>query len=229
MEKYIRHLPCGAYTNLKKNVITFDIFMDILDNSGHFAQRGHQSPSDSELDILDSERHLAINIEYHLLDFSSISGPNYIFTTSATNLDIMIKADGFRVIYLSYICQLNMFDIDIRAEQFINVINTEYHLLEYSGINGPNYISVTEAINFDIMVRADRFIRIIQPSHIILLIKTKGLIKAITVELCLLHASSTSQSSYISMTITFRVDIAVKEERFHQNHSVILHQLAQQP
>ena len=92
MEKYIRHLPCGAYTNLKKSVITFDIFMDILDNSGHFAQRGHQSPSDSELDILDSERHLAINIEYLLLDFSSISGPNYIFTSSATNLDIMIKA-----------------------------------------------------------------------------------------------------------------------------------------
>ena len=114
----------------------------------------------------------------------------------------------------------NMFDIDIKAEQLISVINTEYHLLEYSSINGPSYISVTGAINLDITVKADRFIRIIQPSHIILLnnqdivIKTKEFIKTITVELRLLHISSISQASHIFMTTTFRIDIVVKEERF---------------
>ena len=220
MEKHIRHLPYGAYFNLKKSIIKFDIFMDILDNSGHSAQRGHQSPSDSELYISDSEWHLAINIEYHLLDFSSISGPNYIFTTAASHLDIMIKVDRLRVIHLSCICQINMLDIDIRAKQPTSVINIEYHLLEYSSVNGPNYIFVTEAINLDIMVKADRFIRIVQPSHINLLnnqdivIKTEGFIKTITVELHLLHISSISQASYISTTTTFRVDIPVKEERF---------------
>ena len=132
----------------------------------------------------------------------------------------MIRADEFRAIHLSYICQLNMFDIDIKAEQFINVINTEYHLLEYSSINGPSYISVTGAINLDIMVKADRFIRILQPSHIILLnnqdivIKTEEFIKTITIELHLLHISSIIQASYVFMTTTFSVDIVVKEERF---------------
>ena len=113
-----------------------------------------------------------------------------------------------------------MIDINIKAEQLINVIDTEYHLLEYSSINGPSYISVTGAINLDIVVKAYRFIRILQPSHIILLnnqdivIKTEGFIKTITVELYLLHISSISQASYIFMTTTFRVDIVVKEERF---------------
>ena len=144
------------HINVKKSISKVDIFMGILDIPGHFAQRGHQSPSDIEMDISDFKWHFAINIEYHLLDFSSISGPNYLSITSAINLDIMIKADGFiRVIHLSYICLLNISDINIKAEQFISVINLEHHRLNFNSISGPYYISVTSAINLDILIKAD--------------------------------------------------------------------------
>ena len=89
-----------------------------------------------------------------------------------------------------------MLDINIKAEQPIIVINTEYHLLDYSSISGPSYISATGAINLDIMVKADRFIRTICPSHIILLnnqdivIKKERFIKTFIVELHLLTAAA---------------------------------------
>ena len=98
-EEHIRSPHLGVY-HLKKVIIKFDIVLGILDIPGHFAQRGHQSPTVIRLDILDCEWHLAINIEYHMLDFSSISGPNYLSITSAINLDIIVKAERFiRVIH----------------------------------------------------------------------------------------------------------------------------------
>ena len=92
--------------HLKKDLIKFDIILDILDILGHFAQRGHQSPIAIKLDII---------AEYHLLDFSSISGPNHFSVTSAINLDIIVNMERFRVIHLSYIYLLNM-PVIIRAE-----------------------------------------------------------------------------------------------------------------
>ena len=200
MEEHIRSVHLGAHINLKKVIIKFDI----LDNLGHFAQRGHQSPTVIKLDILDCEWHLAITVEYHILDFSSISGPNYLSITSAINLDIIVNVERFiRVIHLFYIYHLNMPDIiraeqhaehhlldyisisesnytsatNIKAEQIISDIFAEYHLLDYICINGPNYISATRAINLNIMVKADRFIRTISPSHINLLINQDIVIK----------------------------------------------------
>ena len=220
IEKSIKRSHLGVHLDLKKDIIKFDIITDILDFPGHLAQRGHQSPSDMELDIFDSKWHLAINIEYHLLDFSSISRPNYLSITSVINLDIIIKADGFRVIRLSYIHQFNMLDIIVRTEQTINVINIDYHMLEYSSISGPNYITVTEVINLDIMVKVDRFIRTVCPSSINLLnnqntvIKTEGFIKTIIVEPYPLCISDISQADYILMTSGFRVDTVVRAERF---------------
>ena len=122
-EKYIKSWQPGVHINFKKSIIKFDIHMGILDILGHFAQRGHHSPSDIEMDISDFEWHFAINIEYHLLDFSSISGPDYLSITSAINVDIIIKADRFiRVIHLFYIYLFNNLDIAIKADQFISVI-----------------------------------------------------------------------------------------------------------
>ena len=39
-------------------------------------------------------RHFAINIEYHLLDFSSINGPNYLSITSITSWSRLIDSSG---------------------------------------------------------------------------------------------------------------------------------------
>ena len=200
MEEHIRSVHLGAHINLKKVIIKFDV----LDNLGHLAQSGHQSPTVIKLDILDCEWHLAITVEYHILDFSSISGPNYLSITSAINLDIIVNVERFiRVIHLFYICHLNMPDIiraeqhaehhlldyisisesnytsatNIKAEQIISDIFAEYHLLDYICINGPNYISATRFINLNIMVKTDRFIRTICPLHINLLINQDIVIK----------------------------------------------------
>ena len=190
------HLP-GVY-HLKKDLIKFDTVLDILDILGHFAQRGHQSPIDIKSDIFE---------EYHLLDFSSISGPNHLSVTSAINLDIIVNMERFiRVIHLWYLYHLNIFNmtvilkaeqqaeyhlldytsisrsnytsaIDIKAEQIISDIFAEYHLLDYICINRPDYISVIGAINLDIAVKTDRFVRTICSSHINLLINQDIVIK----------------------------------------------------
>ena len=78
--------------------------------------------------------------EYHLLDYISISMPDY-------SAPICVKAE--------------LINKDIFAE---------YHLLDYICINGPNHISVNRVINLDITIKAERFIRTICPSHINLLI-----------------------------------------------------------
>ena len=85
--------------------------------------------------------------EYHLLDFSNISMPNYPSS-------ICIKAD--------------LISRDIFAE---------YHLLDYICINGPKYISVIRVINLDINIKAERFIRTICPLHISLFINQDMVIK----------------------------------------------------
>ena len=168
-EKYIRSWKPEAHIHLKKkSIIKFDIFMDILDILGHFAQRGHQPPSDIEMDISDFKWHFAINIEFHLLGYSSISGPNYLFVTSAINLHTLIKADGFiRVSHLPYINLLNNMDIATKTEQFIRATSSKHHRLDFSSISGPNCISITFVINLDIMVKAERFIRTTHHLHLL--------------------------------------------------------------
>ena len=191
--------------NLEKVIIKFDIVIGIMNTLGHFAQRGHQSPTVIKLNI---------TVEYHVIDFSSISGPNYLSITSVINLDIIVKVERFiRVIYLPYVHQFNIFDI-IEAEQFAE------HLLDYICINGPNYISVTRAININIMVKADRFIRTICPSFIYLHfnqnidIKTEEFITTIRVEPCLPHHGNINCINYVFMASGFSIDIIVKEEKF---------------
>ena len=147
-EKYIRSWHLGIHINFKKSITKFDIHMGVLDIPGHFAQRGHQSPSDIEMDISDFKWHFAINIEYHLLDFSSISGPDHISVTATINLDIMTKADRFiRTIHPSYINLLNNQDIAIKAERFINAINTEHHPLDLSNISHDQWSQLPPRYN----------------------------------------------------------------------------------
>ena len=200
-KKYIRSWHSGIYINFKESIIIrFDIFMDIL-----FAQRGNQSPSDISMDISDFKWHFVINIEYHLLDFSSISGPYYLSIASAINLDIVIKADRFiRVNHLSYICLF-------KADQFVNVINFEHHQVNLNSISGPSYIFVTLAINLDILIKADRFISAVHPSYINLfnspgiVVNADRFIRAIYSEYYLLDLGS--------ITAAFNFDIMVKVER----------------
>ena len=197
IEEHNRSHHLGVY-HLKKNLIKFDIVLDISDILGHFARRGHQSPIVIKSDII---------AEYYLLDFSSINGPNHLSVTSAINLDIIVNMERFiRVIHLWYIYHLNILNmyviikaeqqaeyhlldytsisksnytsaIGIKAEQIISDIFAEYHLLDYISIKGPNYISVIRAIKRDIVVKTDRFIRTICPSHINLLINQDIAIK----------------------------------------------------
>ena len=236
-EEHIRSSHSKAH-NIKKVIIKFDIVLSILDTLGHFAQRGHQSPTVIKLNI---------TVEYHIIDFSSIRGPNYLSIISAINLDIKVNAERFiRVIHLFYIYQFNIFDIieaeqfaehhlldhisiskpnytsviDIKTEQNISDIFAEYHLLDYICISGPNYISVTSAINLNIMAKADRFIRTICPSSIKLYInqnidiKTEGFIKTIRVEPCLPYHGNISCINCVFLTSGFSTDIIVKEEKF---------------
>ena len=222
--------------HLRKDLIKFDIVLDILDIIGHFAQRGHQSPTTIKSDII---------AEYHLLDFSSISGPNHFSVTSAFNSDIIVNMEKFiRIAHLWYtyhINALNMNDIikpeqpaeylmldyisiskfsypsatGIKAEHINSNIFAEYHLLDYICINGPNYIPVIGVINLDIVIKADRFIRIICPSHINLFIKTKGLIKIVKVKPCLPHHyGNISHISYDFNSSSSSIDIFVKKEKF---------------
>ena len=168
-----------------------DIVFDIFNILGHFAQRGHQSSTIIKSDSI---------IEYHLLDFSSISGPNFFSVPSVINTDIMVIMEKFiRVTHLwctyhNVILDMNdiirpepsaeyhlldytsisRFDhpasICIKAELINEDIFAEYHLLDYICIIGPNHISVNRVINFDININAERFIRTICPSDIRLFI-----------------------------------------------------------
>ena len=70
--------------NLKKVINKSDIVFDILDIIRHFAQRGHQSPIIIKLDSI---------TKHHLLDFTSISGPNFFSVSSAINSDIMVTVE----------------------------------------------------------------------------------------------------------------------------------------
>ena len=104
----------------------------------------HQSPSDIEMDISGLKRHFAINIEYHQLDFSSISGPAHTSVTLAINLDITVKADRFiGTIHPSSINLLNNLDIAIKAERFIRTT----HLPHINLLN-----------NLDIDIKAERLV-----------------------------------------------------------------------
>ena len=182
----------GAH-NLKKVIIKLDIFLNILDNLGHFAQRGHQSPTIIKQDVPAVIRIDIIDLGYHIIDFSSISGPNYLSITPAINLDIIVKAERFiKSIHLFYINNPNVSNI-VRSEQFaehhmldhvsisrsnhisvidiqtelnINDIFVEYHLLDYTSISGPNYVFVPSTINLDFYTKADRLIRAICSSVI---------------------------------------------------------------
>ena len=207
--------------------------MDIV---GHFAQRGHQSPTTIKSDII---------AEYHLLDFSSISGPNHFSFTSAINSDIIINMEKFiRVIHLWYTYHINILNMNdiikpeqpaeyhmldytsisrsnypsatgIKAEHINSDIFAEYHLLDYICINGPNYISVIGVINLDIVIKTDRFIRNICPSHINLFIKREGFIKTVKVEPCLHHHyGNSSHISYDFNSSSSSIDIFGKKEKF---------------
>ena len=139
-------------------------------------------------------------IEYQLLDFINISGPNFFSIPSAINIDIMVIMEKLiEVIHLWYTHHTNIFDMNdiirpessaeyhlldytsisrfnypapicIKAELINKDIFAEYHLLDYICINGPNHISVNRVINLDINIKAERFIRTICPSHINLFI-----------------------------------------------------------
>ena len=180
-------------SDFKKTIIELGIFLNILDNLGHFAQRGHHPSTVIKLDFPAVIKMDILDLEYHILDFSSISGLNYLSITSVINLDIIVKEERFiRTTHLLYINNFNMTDI-IRPEQFaehhmldhisisrpsiipviyiqtesdISDIFAEYHLLDYTSISGPNYISVLPAINIGIYIKEDRFIRSICPSFI---------------------------------------------------------------
>ena len=227
--------------NLKKVVIKSDIVFDILDIIGHFAQRGHQSPTTIKLDII---------TEYHLLDFSSISGPNFFSVPSAINSDIIVNVEKFiRVTHLWYTHHINILNMNdiirsepsaeyhlldyisismpnypspicIKAELINRDIFAEYHLLEYICINGPNHISVNRVINLDINTKAERFIRTIRPSRINLFINqdmvimTEVFIDTYKVELYLPHHhGNISHISYDFIISSYNIDILVKKKK----------------
>ena len=227
--------------HLRKDLIKFDIVLDILGIIGHFAQRGHQSSTTIELDSI---------IEYHLLDPSSISGPNRFSVPSAINSDIIVNVEKFIRIthlwYTHYINILNMNDI-IRSEpsaeyhllDYISIsifsypsptcinaelinrdIFAEYHLLDYICINGPNHISVIRVINLDINTKADRFIRTIRPSNLNLFINqdmvimTEVFIHTYKVELCLPHHHGNISHISCDLVISsYSIDILVKKKK----------------
>ena len=170
-----------------------DIVFDIFNILGHFAQRGHQTPTIIKLDSI---------IEYQLLDFTSIRGPNFFSVPSAINIDIVVITEKFIRVTRQWCTHhsviLNMNDIIrseslaehhlldytsisrldhpasicIKAELINKDIFAEYHLLDYICINGPNHISVNRVINLDINIKAERFIRTICPSYISLFINS---------------------------------------------------------
>ena len=178
-------------TYIKKVIIKSDIIVDVSNTLEHFAQRGHQSSTIIKLDSI---------IEYHLLDFTSISGPDLFSVPSAINIDIMaIMEKLIEVIHLWYTYHTTILDMNdiirpepsaeyhlldytsisrfdhpapicIKAELINKDTLAEYHLLDYICINGPNHISVNRVINLDINIKAERFIRTICPSHINLFI-----------------------------------------------------------
>ena len=185
----IRGSHLKAY--IKKVTIKSDIILDVINTLEHFAQRGHQSSTIIKLNSL---------IEYQLLDFTSISGPDLFSVPSAINIDIMVITEKLiEVIHLWHTHHTNIFDMNditrpessaeyhlldytsisrfnypapicIKAELINKDIFAEYHLLDYICINGPNHISVNRVINIDINIKAERFIRTFCPSHINLFI-----------------------------------------------------------
>ena len=205
--------------------ILSDIVFDVFNILGHFAQRGHQSPTIIKSDSI---------IEYHLLDFSSISGPNFFSVPSAINIDIMAIMEKFiRVTHLwctyhNIILDMNdiirpepsaeyhLLDytsigrldhpafICIKAELINEDIFAEYHLLDYICIIGPNHISVNRVINLDINIKAERFIRTICPLHISLFINDHR------VETCSSHPND--DISHIGYEFRY-ISIAVLEKK----------------
>ena len=187
----IRGSHLRAY--IKKVIIKSDIILDVFNILEHFAQRGHQSSTIIKLDSI---------IEYQLLDFTGISGPDFFSVPSAINIDIMVIMEKLiEVTHLWYTYHIYIFDMNniirsessaeyhlldytsisrfnfsaptcVKAELINKDIFAEYHLLDYICINGSNHISVNRVINLDINIKAERFIRTICPSHINLLINT---------------------------------------------------------
>ena len=187
----IRGSHLRAY--IRKVIIKSDIILDVFNTLEHFAQRGHQSSTIIKLDSI---------IEYQLLDFTSISGPDLFSVPSAINFDIMVIMEKLiEVMHLWYTYHIYIFDMNdisksessaeyhlldytsisrlnysapicVKAELINKDIFAEYHLLDYICINGPNHISVNRVINLDINIKAERFIRTICPSHISLFINS---------------------------------------------------------
>ena len=204
-----------------------DIVFDLFNIIGHFAQRGHQTPTIIESDSI---------IEYHLLDFSNISGPNFFSVPSVINTDIMVIMEKFiRVthlwcIYHNVILDMNDIirsepsaeyhllgytsisrldhpaSICIKAELINKDILAEYHLLDYICIIGLNHISVTRVINLDINIKAERFIRTICPSHINLFINDHR------VETCLSHPNDDISHTDYDFNISY-ISIAIFEKK----------------
>ena len=227
--------------HLRKDLIKFDIVLDILDIIGPFAQRGHRSPTTIKLDSI---------TEYHLLDSSSINGPNHFSVPSAINIDIIVNVEKFiRITHLWYTPHINILNMNdiirsepsaeyhlldyisismssypsptcIKAELINKDIFAEYHLLDYICINGPNYISIIRVINLDIDAKADRFIRTICPSHNNLFINQdmvimiEVFINTYKVEPCLPHHhGNTSHISYDFIISSYSIDILVRKKK----------------
>ena len=114
----IRGSHLRAY--IKKVIIKSDIVLDVFNILGHLAQRGHQSSTIIKLDSI---------IEYQLLDFTSISGPDFFSVPSAINIDIMVIMEKLiGVTHLWYTYHIYIFDMNdiIMLEP-----SAEYHLLDY--------------------------------------------------------------------------------------------------
>ena len=224
----IRGSHLRAY--IKKVIIKSDIILDVFNTLEHFAQRGHQSSTIIKLDSI---------IEYQLLDFTSISGPDFFSVPSAINIDIMVIMEKLiEVMHLWYTYHIYIFDMNdiirsessaeyhlldytsisrlnysapicVKAELINKDIFAEYHLLDYICINGPNHISVNRVINLDINIKAERFIRTICPSHINLLINTYK------VETCLSHPNGDISHIDYDFNISYiNFHIVIKKKKF---------------
>ena len=225
--KGIRGSHLRAY--IRKVIIKSDIVLDVFNILGHLAQRGHQTPTILQLDSI---------IEHQLLDFTSISGPNFFSVPSAINIDIMVIMEKLIGVthpwytYHTYIFDMNdiirsessaeyhLLDytsisrfnysapICVKAELINKDIFAEYHLLDYICINGPNHISVNRVINLDINIKAERFIRTICPSHINLLINIYK------VEPCLSHHNGDiSHIGYDFNISHFSIYMSIKKKK----------------
>ena len=226
----IRGSHLRAYIKKVIIIIKSDIILDVFNTLEHFAQRGHQSSTIIKLDSI---------IEYQLLDFTSISGPDLFSVSSAINIDIMvIMEELIEVMHLWYTYHIYIFDMNdisksessaeyhlldytsisrlnysapicVKAELINKDIFAEYHLLDYICINGPNHISVNRVINLDINIKAERFIRTICPSHINLFINNYK------VETCSSHPNGDISHIDYDFNISYiSIHIVFKKKKF---------------